>query len=339
MKYSSSTAAVRAAAVIVAIGVVAACGDEPSVADRVTGRRRSPFALFGRDDMRAGLRFEALEAGARKESVKQFQCMPLWAAARSCSLPIEPGMLSAIVDREGRVIRLSVHTDGQVRGGQNVHNQLIFSEAVRDTRAAWDSIGSVIREEADGGVRQLRWLDPGRRWGAAVWYAGLRGAPVPPATRGLSDDELAMTLPESLGVSDMPAYALLMQLRPASPSSKPRTVTASGTRPPAPRPPNGEQALTMMRSDLRELTIAQEGVLHGIGRYETTMARLRVQPSPGVRLELLHATFDGWAAIATHPILPGRSCVVYAGYVGAPPQTRKESRRAPAQGAVVCDTL
>src|SRR5919206_2734393 len=74
------------------------CGSASNLADRIAGRRASPFALFGRDDMRAGLRFESLRDMAKKESVKQFDCLPLWARAQRCAVPIEGGVLVAIVD-------------------------------------------------------------------------------------------------------------------------------------------------------------------------------------------------------------------------------------------------
>ena len=74
-------------------------------------------------------------------------------------------------------------------------------------------------------------------------------------------------------------------------------------------------------------------------RYETTLARLQIQPSPGVRLEMLRAGQDGWSALAIHPALPGRSCVVYAGDVTVPPRTRMQGRRGALPGDVVCDSL
>jgi hypothetical protein len=329
---------IRVAAALIAALLVVGCGEGASARDALTRRRTSPFAVFGRDDMRAGLRFEVLEGAARKESVRQFDCAPLWAEARSCSVRIDPGLLTALVDRNGRVIRLSVHADQRVWGGQDIHGQIIFREAVRDTRAAWDSIATLFREEADGGVRQLRWRDNTRRWGASLWYRALGGEPVPPATRGLSDAELAITLPDSIAVTDMPAYALLMQLRPPpSPTAAPRgRKSVAVVAPPLPSP---DQLVTMMRSDLRALTIAQEGALHAAGRYETTLTRLQILPSPGVRLELLRAGQDGWSAVAIHPALPGRSCVVYAGDVVAPPRTRQQGRRGASPGDVVCDSL
>jgi hypothetical protein len=325
----------RVAAALIAALLVVGCGEGASARDALSRRRTSPFAVFGRDDMRAGLRFEILEGAAKRESVRQFDCAPLWAEARSCSLRIEPGLLTALVDRNGRVIRLSVHADHRVWGGQDVHGQIIFREAVRDTRASWDSIATLFREEAEGGVRQLRWRDITRRWGASLWYRALGGEPVNPVTRGLTDAELAITLPDSIAVTDMPAYALLMQLRPPPPA--PRSGRAAVVVvPPLPSP---DQLVTMMRSDLRALTIAQEGALHAAGRYETTLARLQIQPSPGVRLELLRAGQDGWSGIAIHPALPGRSCVVYAGDVTVPPRTRMQGRRGALPGDVVCDSL
>src|ERR1051325_10488812 len=114
------------------------CGSASNLADRIAGHRASPFALFGRDDRRAGLRFETLRDAAKKESVKQYKCLPLWARAQRCSVAIEGGILVAIVDSTDRVIRLLTAPDSLIRSGINVHGQLIMRDVVRDTRAAWD---------------------------------------------------------------------------------------------------------------------------------------------------------------------------------------------------------
>jgi len=142
-----------------------------------------------------------------------------------------------------------------------------------------------------------------------------------------------MALPESLGVTDLPAYALFAQRRPipASPVVvRPRRDTVP------PRPPTTEEILTMLRSDLRAVTIAEEAAVHRTGEYETELEHLHLSPSDGVRLQLVSATSDGWSAIASHPSLPGLTCVVFAGDLATPPATAKEGRRGP-PGEVVCD--
>jgi hypothetical protein len=308
------------------------CGSASGIADRIAGHRASPFFLFGRDDMRAGLRFDVLRDAAKKESVKQFECMPLWAKTQRCALAIEGGILAAIVDGDGRVIRLLSTPDSFVRNGVNVHGQLMLRDVVRETRASWDSAGTLHHNDGDPLAPHLLWLDRTGRWGGSLWYSRAHRAAVPRSSSSVTDVELAMTLPESIGVTDLPAYALFTQRRPAPPVTAPPTYI---TKMPAP-PPTADEILTMLRSDLRAVTAAQEGALHRTGEYATDLARLQLTPSVDVQVELLHPTIDGWSAVATHPGLEGLSCVVYAGDVATPPVTRKLGRRG-GVGEVVCD--
>ena len=308
------------------------CGSASDLADRIAGHRASPFALFGRNDMRAGLRFEMLRDMAKKESVRQFECLPLWAKAQRCTVPIEGGLLVAIVDSTGRVVRLLAAPDSLIRSGVNVHGQLIMRDVVRDTRAAWDSVGTLRRYDSDPLAPQLLWVDRTQRWGGSLWYSRAHRADVPSSSQAAMDAELAMTLPESLGVTDLAAYTLFVQRRPAPPPAPPPTrVTVT----PAP-PPTPDEILTMLRSDLRAVTAAQEGALHTTGAYKTRFDQLLLTPSPGVLVDFVQPTIEGYSAVATHPDLPGISCVVYAGDVRNPPVTRKLGRRGTV-GEVVCD--
>lgn len=283
--------------------------------------------------MRAGIRFDVLQGAARKESMKQYVCLPLWARAQRCTIVIDPGTLTAILDSTGQVMRIVTSPDAALRYSGNVHGVLVFRDVVRDTRAAWDSAGTLHRDLTDGNAPELRWVDRGGRWGASLWYTRDHRANVPPSSAAALDAELAMTLPESIGVTDLPAYALFVQRRPPPPAD---TAPVRHTRPAAQVPPTADDILTMLRSDLRALTIAQEGVVHGTGAYATSLDSLGLRHSPGVRVELLWPTPDGWSAVATHPLLPGVSCVVFAGNVAAPPATWKQGRRA-GPGEIACD--
>ena len=319
--------------VLLVPAVLGGCDSASGLGDRIAGRRASPFALYSRNDMRAGLRFEVLQEAAKKESVKPYTCMPLWAGAQRCSVTIESGPLTAIVDSSARVIRLVASTAPLLRSGVNVHGQLILRDVVRETRVSWDSVGSVHRDGFDGDAPQLRWLDRGGRWGASLWYSRAHRADVPRSSEAAMDAELAASIPESIGVTDLPAYALLMERRPPTRAAK-TTVNRAVA---APRmPPTREEVLIMLRSDLRALTIAEEGAVHSTGRYETRLDRLSLTRSEGVSVELVQPTENGWSAVGTHPLLPGVSCVVFAGYVPSPPATRKQGRRS-APGDVVCD--
>jgi hypothetical protein len=309
-----------------ALAGVGACGSGS------IGHRTSPFALYGRDDMRAGLAFHVLDDAAHKESIRPYQCVPLWAKARRCALPIETGFLVAILDSTDRVIRLLSASDSLSRSRNDVHGLLIFRDVVRETRASWDSAGTLHRDGMDAESPQLHWVDESGRWGASLWYSRSHRADVR-TSPAVMDTELAMSLPESLGVTDLPAYQLFMERRPtppAPPTPAPRAVPVA-TVPPTPR-----ELLRMLQSDLRALTIAEEGVVHRDGRYETVLEKLSITPSAGGKLELIQPTPDGWSAVATHPSLPGVSCVVFAGNVSASPATQKEGRRG-GPGDVVCD--
>jgi hypothetical protein len=292
--------------------------------------RTSPFALFGRNDLRAGLPYRALEDAARKESSQPPQCLPLWARARRCAMRIEPGSLDAVVDSTGRIVRLTVTADENILSGRNVHGQLVLRDALHAMQAAWDSVVPPAPDETDASPGGRNWRTG--RWGAAVWRDPIRL--VSGAGRVVrTDAELAISLPDSFGVTDLPAYSLLLQLRPPKPVRRGPSMMAVAPPPPA---PTSEQLLALMRSDLRELTIMQETAFHNTGRYERTLDQLRVSPSGGVRVQLLSANDDGWSGTATHPSLPGWSCVVYAGIIVDPPRTRAHGRRG-APGEIACD--
>ena len=292
--------------------------------------RTSPFALFGRDDMRAGLRYEIIEESTRRESSQPLECVPLWARARRCSVRIETAVMSAVVDSTGCIVRIVVSPDEAVQSGRNMQGQLVLREALRDMRTAWDSVAPSTRGPAETSPDEHSWRSG--RWGAAVWLDPVRNvAGLGPVTR--TDAELAMAIPDSFGVTDLPAYSLLMQLRPEKPARRGPSMAAVVPPPP---PPTAEQLVALMRSDLRELTIMQETAFHNTGRYERTLDRLRVSPSDGVRVQLLTGNEEGWSAVATHPSLPGRTCVVYAGIVADQPRTHRAGRRA-GPGEIACD--
>src|SRR5688572_17241401 len=67
-----------------------------------------PFALFGHQHLRPGIRMARLQKASDVEGRHAFQCRPLWAHAQECVTKVSPGDLRAIVDSGGRVIRLSV---------------------------------------------------------------------------------------------------------------------------------------------------------------------------------------------------------------------------------------
>jgi type IV pilus assembly protein PilA len=94
----------------------------------------------------------------------------------------------------------------------------------------------------------------------------------------------------------------------------------------------GKTVVASMRSDLRNLTAAQESFWVENQTYyggAVPAAGLPYLPSPGVSISILSATVSGWSAQATAPLLTPQTCVVFYGAVPPiPPAT--------ADGAVAC---
>jgi hypothetical protein len=166
-----------------------------------------------------------------------------------------------------------------------------------------------------------------------MFYPPPQGMAAGVVQAGRRENDLDIMLPDSIVVTDLPAYSLLMHLQPPVPTLPPRRVL------PPPPPPvlTPEQVVAAMRADLRELTIRQESVMHGTGRYETVLDHLGFVSTTGVRFALVNPTPEGWSAVATHPSLAKRSCVVYAGLIAERPRTQKLGLTG-APGEVICDS-
>jgi hypothetical protein len=335
----------RASLLVAPLLLLAGCNVTYSILDRITGRAPARFALFGRDDMRAGERFAMLEHSATFESRVQFRCVELWPGARQCSVPIDPGTLIAIVDDRNRVARLTVVTA----------NGLLYREAsgeiedaVKDMRDKWNAIRPANALPAGNRRVELRWQDGSGRSGASMWYA-------PNGTYGTTRwTDSINAVPDSMAVTDLRAYSELlasspfknkpsaqsavaptMAARPADSSARAGTQTPlTVASPPRIAPEDGVSA---MHSDLRALSIAQEKYLRENGEYARKMDVLHVLLSTGVSVEFVPAGGDGWIAIASHEGVPGLSCVIYSGAVANIPRTRRAGLRAPSPGAISCD--
>jgi prepilin-type N-terminal cleavage/methylation domain-containing protein len=76
-----------------------------------------------------------------------------------------------------------------------------------------------------------------------------------------------------------------------------------------------------MKSDLRNLAVAQEAYLYETGMYTGNLVALRVIPSRGVTITVNEATAAGWSATLTHAHLeatpPAMRCYMFVG--GAAP--------------------
>jgi Tfp pilus assembly protein PilE len=75
--------------------------------------------------------------------------------------------------------------------------------------------------------------------------------------------------------------------------------------------------LAVLRSDLRNVRMAEEEHLALHDRYSSDVASLDFAPSAGVRLSLTSSDLlNGYSAVATHVQLPGQQCVMAVTQVG-----------------------
>ncbi len=96
-----------------------------------------------------------------------------------------------------------------------------------------------------------------------------------------------------------------------------------------------------LKSTLRSVAAAQarhHAVKHA---YATSVAVLRVPPTPGVRVEILGAGRGGWQARARHEDQPGRSCVIFVGRLDGneAPRTDGDREMAGEEGVPLCDRM
>jgi hypothetical protein len=174
---------------------------------------RGPFALFGNDHLRPGIRMAKLRKATDAESRHAFRCRPLWAGAQQCVMTVSPGDLHAVVDSAGRVIRLTlVAPDSFFVWEETPTNEPIYRYHADRLARAWDSIRPRQRMPDEHGGVQYRWTDGGR-WEAQMWYSPwARYRTHSYLLREQYRDSLAR-VPDSIAVADKPAYARLVALR------------------------------------------------------------------------------------------------------------------------------
>jgi type IV pilus assembly protein PilA len=80
----------------------------------------------------------------------------------------------------------------------------------------------------------------------------------------------------------------------------------------------GRANAAALRSDLRNLTVAQEAYFFEKAAYSTDTATLNFRPSPGVQLTISTPATGEWMATATHPLSYPLRCVVYYGMATPP---------------------
>ena len=288
----------------------------------------SPFTLFERADMRAGIDYAEMDAAAKRESIGKFTCKDLWAGGKRCQVMIEPGMLIATVNGKGRVVHLKIATDPMMRGSQydpRTQARVDFAKTeFSRMREAWSVVNDPDVSAWARGTAQFRWVDNQSRWGAGMWYGSLYTY-LPKewqSTMHKYQDSLAY-LPDSVVTTDEFGLEEYLKLQPAD-------IGGGAGRKGPPADP-----FQRMQFDLEMVVSAQAEYFEDHATYATSPDKLIFLAGDGVRIEIRDATSRGWAAVATHDALPGMTCVVHDGAVAAPPSTPKGVT--PVAKQVACD--
>ena len=90
----------------------------------------------------------------------------------------------------------------------------------------------------------------------------------------------------------------------------------------------GKAYAASMRSDLRNLAVAQESYMYDYAVYSGSLAAMNVRPSNGVTITIGVANAQGWNAQAEHYMANPIRCYIYVGNAPNPP--------ASTDGVVVC---
>ncbi len=118
--------------------------------------------------------------------------------------------------------------------------------------------------------------------------------------------------------------------KPRRPATPPDTAAREATGPEA------EAAFREISQTLRRLVAAEQSFFAENGAYSADLGRVGFRPLGASQVEFLWVTKDGWAARATHPVLPGRDCVTFTGGGGPVPATRR-LKRSGREGVVACE--
>lgn len=90
----------------------------------------------------------------------------------------------------------------------------------------------------------------------------------------------------------------------------------------------GKAYAAAMRSDLRNLAVAQESYMYDNAVYAGSLGAMNVNPSNGVTITIGVANAQGWNAQAEHYMASPIRCYIYVGNAPLPPATT--------DGVVVC---
>lgn len=316
------TPSARLARVVAALAtpvVISSC----ETARSVVGNGPSQFRLFERDDMRAGMSFEDLEAVTRRESPIRFNCWDTLPAQkmRMCKTTISPGDLFALVGPDKRIVRLLFVSYEPTRLEENYQSDNFKRSVatVQQMAAEFDSI--MPRRTIAGQPVEFRWIGNEPTYSAAMWFMprehylarSRNNNEVRQILRRLYKDSLAL-VPDSIAITDERAYSALLAANPKPP---PKPVVYAAAPPPevAPLPPSPADRLTLMRTELERLSRAQDEYFQQHGQYSSSLATLGFTADAGVKVEVSSRTAGGYIARSTHEVMPSAICVIYGGTV------------------------
>ena len=77
----------------------------------------------------------------------------------------------------------------------------------------------------------------------------------------------------------------------------------------------GKGYLASVKSDLKNLSTAEESWFYEHRAYSNSLDSLKAVSSPGVILIVVNATTSGWAATAYHPLSWPHTCALFYGTV------------------------
>jgi hypothetical protein len=104
---------------------------------------------------------------------------------------------------------------------------------------------------------------------------------------------------------------------------------------------DAEQAIrTRLKSDLRNLVVAQEKYFAEHSTYADQIDGLAYHPSSGAQVSLVATQNNAWAAVASDVSAPGKTCVIYINLAEKYRPKTAQDKRLPTvkeEGAPICD--
>jgi hypothetical protein len=95
-----------------------------------------------------------------------------------------------------------------------------------------------------------------------------------------------------------------------------------------------------LKSDLRNLVTSQEAYYASHNAYADVLGNLTFRPSSGTEVSLVATQNNAWAAVASDPAWPGKSCVIFINLAEKyRPKTLQEKRAGETneEGRPLCD--